>query len=88
MKNIQENPTLNEPSYLSILRSEVENQYLKHPTGCGSSFGEILCWEIHSNNHTFIQLAKKWGIPISTLGELIKDHCDRLQPKLKVNFKK
>lgn len=75
-----------EESYLSTLRREVEDQYLKHPTGCGGSFGELLCWEIHSNNKTFISLAEKWGISLPTLGELIKDHCDRLQPVLKVKF--
>lgn len=74
-----------EESYLSVLRREVEEQYRSQPTGCGSSFGEILCWEIHSNGMTFVWLAEKWGIPLSTLGELIKDHCDRLQEKLVVN---
>jgi len=74
-----------EQSYLSEIRQDIVNQYKKHQTGCGGSFGEILCWEIHSNNMTFCWLAEKWGIPLSTLGELIKDHCDRLQELPKVN---
>ena len=76
---------MKEQSYLSYLRQEIVKQYKDHPTDCGGSFGELLCWEIHSNNKTFITLAQKWSIPISTLGELIKDHCDRLQeyPKVK-----
>ena len=77
----------NEQSYLSVLREEIVEQYKKHPTGCGGSFGELLCWEIHENKMTFIMLAKKWGISLPTLGELIKDHCDRLQKIPKVNFK-
>ena len=75
-----------EQTYLSYLRREIVKQYKKHPTGCGGSFGELLCWEIHENDMTFIWLAEKWGISLPTLGELIKDHCDRLQemPKVKI----
>jgi len=74
-----------EQSYLSYLREQIVKQYKNHPTGCGGSFGELLCWEIHINNLNFVELASKWGISIPTLGELIKDHCDRLQnnPKVK-----
>jgi hypothetical protein len=61
------------------LRRIIEYQYLNHPTGCGGSFGEILCWEIHSNNKTFIALAQKWGVSLPTLGELICDHCKQLE---------
>ncbi len=71
--------TRKEGNYLSYLRGEIESQYKDNPTGCGGSFGELLCWEIHGNNKTFIFLAEKWGISLPTLGELIKDHCDRLQ---------
>jgi hypothetical protein len=28
-------------------RDRIEAQYEEHPTGCGGSFGEILCFEIH-----------------------------------------
>lgn len=38
-----------ERGYLAILREVIEEQYVDHPTGCGASFGEILCWESHSN---------------------------------------
>lgn len=75
-----------EQSYLSFLRESIVEQYKKHPTGCGGSFGELLCWEIHTNGMTFIGLAEKWDISLPTLGELIKDHCDRLQKNPKVDF--
>lgn len=39
-----------EMSYLEILREAVEKQYQNYPTGCGGSFGEILCWEMHEND--------------------------------------
>ena len=77
----------NEQNYLSVLRESIVKQYEKHPTSCGGSFGEILCWEIHSNEMSFIWLATKWGISLPTLGDLIKDHCDRLQKMPKVDFK-
>lgn len=79
---------MKEQNYLSVLRESIEKQYEKHPTGCGGSFGELLCWEIHVNNIHFIKLAKKWGISLPTLGDLIKDHCDRLQELPKVKFNK
>ena len=28
-------------------RKKIESRYKLHPTGCGGSFGEILCYEIH-----------------------------------------
>jgi len=68
-----------EGSYLEQIRESIVKQYKDHPTGCGGSFGELLCWEMHTNGKTFIWLATKWGITLPTLGELIKDHCDRLQ---------
>ena len=61
------------------LRRLVEEAYRKQPTGCGASFGEILCWEIHSNQQTFTQLAHKWGVSLPTLGELVHDHCKQLE---------
>lgn len=68
-----------ERSYLCEVRAIIENAYKKHSTRCGSSFGELLCYEIHTNNLTFTELSRKWGISLPTLGELIKDHCDRMQ---------
>ncbi len=68
-----------ELAHLEVLRSAIERQYLDCPTGCGASFGEILCHEIHTNNRTFRQLAHKWGIGLASLGELISDHCKRLE---------
>jgi hypothetical protein len=68
-----------EEAYVERLRRLIEEQYDRHPTGCGTSFGEILCWEIHSNGMTFVWLAKKWGVNLPTLGELIWDHCKKLE---------
>jgi len=69
-----------EESYLVMLRRLIEEQYAGHPTECGNSFGEILCWEIHTNNMTFVWLSEKWGVSLPVLGELIWDHCKRLEP--------
>ncbi len=68
-----------EESYLGILRRLIEEQYRAEPTGCGDSFGEILCYELHFNGLTFKWLSEKWGISLPTLGELIWDHCKRLE---------
>ena len=60
----------------------IEERYEQHPTGCGSSFDEILCYELHHGSDgglTFRWLAKKWGISVSFLGELIHDHCIGLE---------
>ena len=57
----------------------IEDQYVDNPTGCGVSFGELLCYEIHTGGLTFVWLAKKWGISLPTLGELIYDHCKRME---------
>lgn len=67
-----------EDSYIECVRHKIEEQYKAKPTGCGGSFGEILCWEIHVNDLTFIWLSEKWGISLPLLGELIHDHCKRL----------
>lgn len=72
-------------SHLDVLRETIERQYDSRPTGCGCSFGEILCWEIHSNGLTFCWLADKWGVSLATLGELIWDHCKRLEAMPVVN---
>ncbi len=77
-------------------RTHAEKMYQVCPTGCGGSFGEILCYEIHSQpvnprmmrksfnggygtGLTFKELAQKWGITVTFLGELIKDHCEKLE---------
>ncbi len=73
-------------TYLARLRRLIEEQYEQFPTGCGGSFDELLCYEIHHGNDgehegglTFLWLAKKWGISVTALGELIYDHCKRLE---------
>lgn len=73
-------------SHLVLLRRLIEEQYIDSPTGCGGSFGELLCYEIHSGLH-FIALAEKWGISLPTLGELIWDHCKRLEKLPAVSHK-
>lgn len=74
-----------EESYLEYLRRQIEQQYLEHSTGCGGSFGEILCYEIHEAGLTFKWLSEKWGVSLPTLGELIWDHCKRLEEYPLVN---
>ena len=76
---------LYEEGYLERLRRLIEEQYQAAPTGCGESFGEILCYEIHQNGKTFRFLAEKWGIGLPTLGELIFDHCKRLEDEPRVD---
>ena len=75
-------------SYLVRLRRLIEEQYISHPTGCGGSFGELLCYEIHTTGLTFIRLAEKWSISVTLLGELIYDHCKRLENDPDVIFVK
>jgi len=42
-------------SSLEQFREFIEQSYEKHPTGCGGSFGEILCYEIHhGDQHKFL----------------------------------
>ena len=74
-----------EESYLAFLRRRIEEQYEEMPTGSGGSFGELLCHEIHENGLTFKWLADKWGIGLAILGELIWDHCKRLEAGPEVN---
>ena len=74
------------------LRKIIEKKYSESSTDYKGCFGTILCYEIHSNpvnprmlsdekGLTFKELAQKWGISISLLGELIADHCKRLEEK-------
>ena len=72
-------------NYLEYYRNSIIEQYKDNPTGCGGSFGELLCYEIHENGLTFLWLAEKWGISVSLLGELIRDHCYKLEPLPLVN---
>lgn len=78
-------------------RKHIEKIYSKGNVNTnGGSFGEILCYELHtqpinprmntktysggfSTGLTFKELAQKWGISISFLGELIADHCRKLE---------
>ncbi len=73
-----------EEGRIERLRGLIEEQYRSSPTGCGCSFGELLCYEIHENGLTFKWLATKWGVSLPTLGELICDHCKRLEDDPKV----
>jgi hypothetical protein len=85
------NATPHEESYIESCRRRVEEQYA-HTTlssgGIGGCFGSILCSELHygrnGNGYDFSALAEKWGIPVTVLGELIADHCRRLEPQLQV----
>jgi hypothetical protein len=80
---------------ITEFREYIESTYFNCPTGCGGSFDEILCFEMHTqpvnprmrcktfNNGfdtglTFKELANKWGISTDFLGELIADHCKKL----------
>ncbi len=71
---------------LRYYREKIEEQYEDNPTGAGNSFDEILCYEIHANNLTFLWLAEKWGISVTMLGLIIAEHCARLEKAPKVNF--
>ena len=62
------------------------NLYQGLPKGTQGDFAELLCYEIHHGSDgehtgglTFNWLAKKWHISVSMLGELIADHCGRLE---------
>lgn len=80
-----------EEPYIESFRRRVEEQYAHTKMssgGVGGCFGSILCSELHygpdGNGLHFTALAAKWGIPVSILGELIWDHCKRLEPQLTV----
>jgi hypothetical protein len=83
---------IHEESFIESCRRRVEEQYASTTLGSGSiggCFGSILCSELHhgrdGNGLHFTALAAKWGIPVTVLGELIWDHCKRLEPLLQVN---
>ena len=77
-------------------RHHIQHVYSEIPTGCGGSFDEILCFELHSQpvnprmesktltdgfetGLTFRELAQKWGISTEFLGEIIAEHCKKLE---------
>lgn len=74
-----------EESYIEMQRRLIVEQYADRPTGCGGSFGELLCYELHSAGLTFTKLADKWGVSLADLGDLIADHCRRLAPLPRVD---
>lgn len=85
--------TIHEESNIECLRRHIEEQYQGIILNVGYSHGDfdqILCYEIHRGDDTvfagltFDRLAKKWGISVTTLGELIYDHCKRLEHLPKV----
>lgn len=80
-----------EEPFIESCRRRVEEQYAHTPLSSGAvggCFGSILCSELHhgsdGNGLHFSALAAKWGIPVTVLGELIADHCRRLEPLLTV----
>jgi len=83
------NGSLHEEPFIESCRRRVEEQYAHVQLGSGGiggCFGSILCHELHNGHGMhFSALAAKWGIPVSVLGELIADHCRRLEPLLTVN---
>lgn len=84
-----------EESYIESCRRRVEEQYAHTELssgGVGGCFGSILCSELHNGRggigYHFSALAEKWGIPVSVLGDLIADHCRRLENLLTVDHDK
>lgn len=81
-------PMQSETPFIESLRASIEEQYAGVRLGSGSvggCFGSILCHELHAGGLHFVALARKWGISLHTLGELIWDHCRRLEPLPEVN---
>ena len=73
-----------------LYREYIEKAYQEQQFGFKGGFDEILCYELHSNpvnprlhvfetGLTFKELAQKWGVSVSFLGELIADHCKKLE---------
>lgn len=71
---------------INNFRKLIERKFRENPLGCEPDFGVILCYEIHlqpinprmyfnDKGLTFKELANKWGISNTFLGELIADHC-------------
>lgn len=75
---------------INQFRENVQKVYAENAFSYYVGFDEILCYEMHSQpvtprmdinsrGLTFKELAQKWGITVSFWGELIKDHCERLE---------
>lgn len=82
--------TAPEETRLQDIQRRITQAYNGRPEeeGGGLSFDELLCFELHcrklpgrtrQRGLTFCWLAKKWGITLSTLGELIHEHCRALE---------
>ena len=75
---------------INDFREQIEQANIK--ANCEyAGFDEILCYELHSQpvnprltfgekGLTFKELAGKWGVTLTFLGELIADHCKKLEP--------
>ena len=84
-----------ENNNINKFRKIIEKSYTCDKTFPYAGFDEILCYELHSQpvnprmgvptssgfetGLTFKELAQKWGISVSFLGELITDHCKKLE---------
>jgi len=81
---------------LEKFRLSIEEAYVNSGHSDYGGFGEILCYELHTQSVnprmriktsndgfetglTFKELAQKWGVSVSFLGELIADHCKKLE---------
>lgn len=80
---------------INEFREEVRQAYITAECPY-TDFGELLCYELHSqpvnprmgvqtsnSGHctglTFKELAAKWGISVTFLGQVIADHCKKLE---------
>lgn len=78
------------PCYVHWLRQEIVKRYSDVDTGGGNTFGEILGHELrcagpYGNGLDWHDLAAKWGISLTALGELIYDWCKHLEEGPNVN---
>ena len=87
--------TLSKEEKIIEFRKSIQQRYNSDSNNYNGGFDEILCYELHSQTvnqrmmvttfsgfHTgltFKELAQKWGISVSFLGELIADHCKKLE---------
>jgi len=60
---------------LERIREHIEDSYESYPTGCGGSFGEILCFELHDQpinprmRNTTFNLGYSTGLTFKELAE-------------------